>query len=365
MPLLKYIAIRLLNAYQNFLLRGKLSDYHCGYRLYSTSFLKKAQFNLNTNDYHFDTEIILQAHSVGERIRETPVPVYSSKEISRIRGFEYVFHVMLSVLDYRLHRIGITSKRKYTPILPVIYTLKDFPYSSHQFILQNVKPGQRVLDIGCGDGSLAHRIRQKGCHVTGIDLLSGEDLNYTLDHYITWNLEDPRDLPLRREFDCVILGDIIEHLVDGIGLLMRVRKVLKENGRLIISTPNIALWYYRLMVGFGRFTYKDKGIMDQTHVHFYTLQSLRDHLKSTGYNLLAENVTGIPFPLVIKSPRLKWLAMTLNAAYYRLARLWPKMFAYQFVITAEIVRLEWDEMIKLPARYRDPHPHLHQPAPSA
>lgn len=357
MPLYKYVGNRILTTFENLLLGERLSEYHSGYRLYGTRFLRRVQYPLNTDDFHFDTQIILQAHLVEEPIVEVPIPTYYGDEICHVNGMKYAADVAMSVLDFRLHQIGVTRRERYIPVEPVHYTFKDFAFSSHRQILDSIVPGQSVLDLGCGTGLLAEHIAAKGCTVTGVDVLPPEKIDPRLRYHCR-NLEDPAPLPFDREFDCVVLGDIIEHVIDATGLLMRVRSVLRENGRLIVSTPNIALWVNRLALLCGRFDYSDKGILDRTHVHLYTQASLRDLLGGTGFRIVRERAASIPFPLVIRQKRLSWAANLLNRVYGALAWVWPRMFAYQFVFTAEIRQLEWKEMQALPEQYRQPHPHL-------
>lgn len=357
MPKYKYIGNRILTVFENLILGQRLTEYHSGYRLYGTRFLSQVRYALNTDDFHFDTQIIIQAHMLGEKIVEVPIPTYYGDEICHVNGIKYAADVMASVLDYRLHQVGVTRRERYKPLQQVHYTLKDFAYSSHRLILDAVRKGDRVLDLGCGTGLLAERVATKGCDVTGVDVLPPEMIRPGV-RYVRQNLEEGRDLPFDREFDCVILGDIIEHVVDATGLMMRIRKVLKENGRLIISTGNIALWVYRIALLLGRFDYTDKGILDRTHVHLYTQASLRDLLNSMGFRVLTERGTAIPFPLLITAPVLQWLASGLNHFYGWLVRIWPRMFAYQFVFSAEIRQLEWQEMRRLPEKYQQPHPHL-------
>jgi SAM-dependent methyltransferase len=355
MPKYKYIGNRILTTFENIILGQHLTEYHSGYRLYGTQFLSKVRYQLNTDDFHFDTQIIIQAHMLDEKVVEVPIPTYYGDEICHVNGMKYAADVVGSVLDYRLHQLGVTRRERYIPVSPVQYTLKDFAYSSHRLILDSIRPGDRVLDLGCGTGLLAERIAAKGCDVTGVDVLPPEMIQPSI-HYVRQNLEDPGDLPFEREFDCVVLGDIIEHVVDATGLMMRIRRVLKGN---------IALWVYRIALLLGRFDYTDKGILDRTHVHLYTQASLRDLLNSLGFRVLKERGTSIPFPLVITVPLLRWLAHGLNHVYGWLAWVWPRLFAYQFVFTGEIRRIEWTEMRKLPAQYQQPHPHLQQELTSA
>jgi|GEM_PF-292341 len=347
-----------LHSLMNGLLTVRLLEWDGRFRLYSIGYLQKIKFALNADDELFDAQMIIQAYRLQQPIHEVPIAGMRRKWLPFTSEFSLALRALWSVIDFRLHELGITSKERYNPILPVHYTLKDFPHSSHRFIIDAIQPDSVVLDLGCGDGSVAREIRLKGCQVTGVDLQSGKTVARYFDRYVQWNLEQDRDLPLRRIYDYVILGDIVEHIVDGIGLMMRVRKVLKENGQLIISTPNVALWLFRLKLFAGRFEYADKGIMDRTHVHFYTRSSLISLLKLTGFQPLKKHSTGLPFPLIITTRRFRWLPSWLNHFYYFFARIWPKMFAYQFVILAQITRLEWHEMKKLPVRYHDRHPHL-------
>ncbi len=344
MPGYKFLANRVLTMTHNAFLGLSLSEYFCGYRLYGSDFLQKINFKLNSDDFDFDTQIILQAHRLKEPILEVSVPTYYDSEIERKKGIRYIGEVLHALWLYRMHLLGISRREQYEPILPVSYELKNFSYSSHRQILKSVRPGEQVLDLGCGEGVLAREIGKNGCQVTGVDVLPAEHVLPVFDGYLQWDLENPLGWPLRRDFDCVILGDIIEHLKDEKTLMRNVRQVLKEDGRLIISTPNIALWLYRILHLFGRFEYADKGIMDRTHVRFYSLKTLRNLLKSTGFHILNERFTTIPFHLLITSTKLKRMANVVNFLYFQLVRIWPTLFAYQFVLTAQIVRLEWREM---------------------
>ncbi len=357
-PWYKWWGVCLLSRVQSFLLHEKLADFHCGYRLYGARFLSQIAYLLNSDDYHFDTQILIQAHVLQEPITEVPVPLYNSNELQGKRGVIYALNSLWAIIQFRLHQLGLFVRKRYDPVLPVQYAFKDFSHSSHRRIFELVHEGECILDLGCGDGSLALKLKEKGCHVTGVDLLEPLFVQPGLDRYVKWDLTDEQDLPFEREFDCVILGDIVEHLVDGAGLMLRARKILREGGRLIISTPNIALWVYRAKHLAGRFDYDNMGVMDRTHVHFYTLKHLLDDLNLTGYKVTGKYFTSIPFQLVITLRPLKGLAEILARGYFGLVRLWPRFFAYQFVLQARIRRLEWMEMRHWPDRLSPPHPHL-------
>jgi methionine biosynthesis protein MetW len=358
MPLYKYWGNRILTSFENIILDMGLTEFHCGYRLYGTRLLSKIQYKLNTDDFHFDTQIIIQCLAAGERIIEVPVPTYYGDEICHVNGIKYAMNVCLSVMDYRLHQLGITRKERYIPISDTQYEFKNFPLSSHRQIIESVSEGSNVLDLGCGRGLIAEDLKKKGCRITGVDMLPADEISPSVDKYIQMNLKDELSLPFEREFDYVILSDVIEHMSEPEKLVMSVRRCLKENGRLIVSIPNIALWVYRLSLLAGRFEYTDKGIMDRSHLRFFTLVTARYLLWSSGFKIIEERFTSIPFHLLITLPRARKVVDFITRTYHLLARLWPRMFAYQFILTGQIVRFEWDEIKKLPIKVRESHPHL-------
>ena len=358
MPLYKYLGNRVLTTFENLLLGADLTEFHSGYRLYGARALKKINFKLNTDDFHFDTQIIIQCLAAGERIVEVPIPTYYGDEICHVNGMKYAADVVGSVLDYRLHQLGVTRTERYVPVGDGEYAFKDFPLSSHRQVLDEVPAGSRVLDLGCGQGLLAERLVARGCEVTGVDMLAPEMVSPALSGYLRRDLNPPLDLPFGREFDCILLADVAEHISRSESLIADLRRYLKEDGRLIVSLPNIALWVYRLSLAAGRFEYADRGIMDKSHVRFYTLVTARHLLWSAGFNIVRERFAPIPFQLIITLPRAEKFVLGLTRAYHALCRVWPRLFAYQMIFTAEIVRLEWDELKKIPVPVETPHPHL-------
>jgi glycosyltransferase involved in cell wall biosynthesis len=97
MPLYKFIGNKILSWYENKMLRTALTEFHSGYRVYSVAALRKIPFDLNTVDFHFDTEIIVQFVCAGLRIIETAIPTYYGEEICRVNGLKYAWHVACAV----------------------------------------------------------------------------------------------------------------------------------------------------------------------------------------------------------------------------------------------------------------------------
>ena len=107
MPRYKYVGNTVLSFLQNRLCRTRLSEFHCGYRLYSTAALRRAAFDRNSDGFCFDTEIILQMLSAGQRIVELPIATHYGDEVCRVNGLPYAWQVLVATLRWRLRRAGV------------------------------------------------------------------------------------------------------------------------------------------------------------------------------------------------------------------------------------------------------------------
>jgi len=102
MPFYKFIGNIILTNIQNFLLNTNLAEFHSGYRIYSVNSLKNIPFYLNTNDFHFDTEILIQFFLIDKKINEVPIPTFYGDEISHVNGIKYAFNVLRVTLIAKL-----------------------------------------------------------------------------------------------------------------------------------------------------------------------------------------------------------------------------------------------------------------------
>lgn len=157
-----------------------------------------------------------------------------------------------------------------------------------------------VLDIGCKGGELGYDAVKKGCRVTGVE----KDKNFAMKakeiyhRVITGDIED--DLvknQLTDEYDYILLADILEHLCYPEKLLLWLRNILKRNGRILISIPNIAHWSIRSNLLYGKFQYQKKGIMDKTHLRFFTNESFQKILNQSNFDILSQDFIYAKSPL--------------------------------------------------------------------
>ena len=137
MPLYKFVGNKILTRFQNWALRSNLSEFHSGYRIYSVDALKCIPFHLNTNVFHFDTEIIIQLMLAGKRIKELPIPTYYGDEICHVNGLKYAWDVAFATLKARAQELSIFYDRKYdcsnvVRSRPSLESLLDHAYEQSQ-----------------------------------------------------------------------------------------------------------------------------------------------------------------------------------------------------------------------------------------
>jgi 2-polyprenyl-3-methyl-5-hydroxy-6-metoxy-1,4-benzoquinol methylase len=333
MPLYKYVGNRILSSVQNSLLGSHLSEFHSGYRIYAVNALTRIAFRLNSNDFHFDTEIIIQLLNAEARIVELPIPTYYGDEICRVNGMKYAKDVLWATLQNVAHRSGLRYQRRFEPKSDTNthYELKLGYESSHTYALAAVPNGARVLDIGSGPGGLAAELVNKGCRVTVVDQYPTESntgevrvLTQDLDGEVTFEVN---------EHDILLMLDVIEHLKDPERFLEQLRKQFGyENKTLILTTPNIGFVVQRIMLALGQFNYGRAGILDRTHTRLFTFASLRRLLNDEGFRIKSIKGVPAPFPKVLGDGRLGKLALALNLALIRCSR---SLFSYQIYIEAE------------------------------
>ncbi|MSP59850.1 MAG: methyltransferase domain-containing protein [Myxococcales bacterium] len=332
MPLYKYVGNKILTRFENAALGMNLSEFHSGYRVYSVAALKRIPFEANTDDFHFDTQIIVQLKAGGFRIKEVPIPTYYGDEICHVNGMKYAKDVARAVIDFRRHEAGLVNLPEYAHSSLAKYTKKESPFSSHHRIIEAVRAGSKVLDVGCAGGYIARALKAKGCEVIGVDSRPDAAASAACDRLYVADLDGSAWEPEERDFDYILYGDVLEHLRD-VSLLARSRAWLAPHGRVIASTGNVALWFMRLQLALGNFKYTPRGILDETHVHLYTRDTFRALLEEAGLKVVAEDSTVIPLEqLFASSPGF---VRGMEQLTYQMARLWPGLFAYQFVLQAE------------------------------
>ncbi len=156
----------------------------------------------------------------------------------------------------------------------------------------------RALDCGCGAGDNARILRSRGWRVTGITL-SPEEQRLAAEHcervYVA-DLEQPLPDAIGGGYDAVVLSHVLEHLAAPEPLLGRIQKLLSARGVVVVALPNVLFYPIRLRAFLGRFEYTSDGIMDATHLRFYTFESGLALLRENGFEVTKALADGA-FPL--------------------------------------------------------------------
>ena len=219
------------------------------------------------------------------------------------------------------------------------YPWKEIPGSSHVILLERVLArgsGLAVLDIGFGAGHFAQRIRPACRYLAGLELDPGaaaEGARF-FDDALTGDVFEGISRPWKEPFDIIVAGDVLEHLQRPEDLLSALKPLLKSGGTLLVSLPNVANVTVRAALLAGRFPYADRGILDRTHVRFYTRSSARGLLEGSGLRIGWETATAMPVELALPALGTPPLAGPVRSGARLLAAAWPTLFGYQFVFEA-------------------------------
>jgi 2-polyprenyl-3-methyl-5-hydroxy-6-metoxy-1,4-benzoquinol methylase len=219
------------------------------------------------------------------------------------------------------------------------YTLKSDSYSSHSIIysmLDHFPAGTRILEVGTSSGFIGRLCQKKDFIFLGIepDQNAADEAQPYYQKIYKQSIEQIPDEHLK-DYEVVILGDVLEHLLDPELILTRLVSLQPPGGCFIISIPNIANVWVRMNLLFGRFDYQDKGILDKTHLHFFTLKSIRALISRSGLQIQQVKSTPIPLPLLNHWFISSFLGSQIFSLLHLVTTIFPTLFGYQFVIKAE------------------------------
>jgi 2-polyprenyl-3-methyl-5-hydroxy-6-metoxy-1,4-benzoquinol methylase len=157
----------------------------------------------------------------------------------------------------------------------------------HAHALAFVGRGKRVLELGCAAGHVTRALVDRHCEVVGIeaDAEAASNLEGIAEAFVG-DLTDPTIVQKAAEgrtFDVVLAGDVLEHLPDPASTLLACRDVLRADGYLVVSLPNVAHADVALSLLDGQFGYRDTGLLDRTHLRFFTLEGIHQLLEDAGF----------------------------------------------------------------------------------
>ena len=337
MPAYKFVGNRILTGFQNALTGLHLSEWHSGYRAYRTDSLSDLDLASYSDGFDFDTEIILGLVREGKRIVEVPIPTYYGDEICYVNGMKYAKDVTADVVRHWSNHRGFGGGVSSTDT--DLYALKAT--GSHGVLLKwlSQRDASRVLDAGCFDGRFAELARRLGHHVTGLDRQKYDGVAERVNSFIEADLNQPLSSSILPEYDVVVAGDILEHVMEPQQLLDDLVSKLVPGGEILVSIPNFGHWYPRGRIALGRFDYDQRGPLDRGHLRFFTRTTIERLFADSGLRILEHRTVGTPFETVVDGPAAtptrRRLVRGVSRVDAALVSSWPRLFGYQFLYRLE------------------------------
>jgi hypothetical protein len=325
MPIYKWLGNKVLTKIQNFLLNSDLSEFHSGFRIYSVEILKKIPFKLNTNDFHFDTEIIIQLFSYGAKVHELPIPTHYGDEICHVNGMKYAWDVIKTSIKSRIMKMGIFYDPKFSfDHNQNSNKVNTFSFASEFKTVFNFIGNESViLNLSSNiDPLLVSLMKNKHCKIYSNYENSIDLSKVRFDTKLDWN-----------KIDVILLLNRLSYLDKPEIFLEKLRSKLNENRKvkIILSSGNISFFVLRLMMLFGYFNYSMKGILAISQKRLFTASSLFRLLKYNGYEVQSKIYLPAPYPLAIGLNFLSILMLRINKLLIKMA---PHLFAYQIIYIA-------------------------------
>lgn len=214
------------------------------------------------------------------------------------------------------------------------------PDESPGIIVDMIPHGASVLDVGCGTGAMSKLIVEtKSAHVVGLEPNSerakaarSQSIEVICDEF------NEKALSRLRHFDVILFSDVLEHFVTPSDALSLARRHLAPNGFIIASVPNVAHWTVRYNLMRGRFDYSSIGIMDVTHLRWFTRKTLQQLFESAGLQIDRIQGSSGTWMEEYNLVPWKWIPMGQRRTLISFAaRKRPELFACQFVIKSSVL----------------------------
>lgn len=210
------------------------------------------------------------------------------------------------------------------------------PNNSWYKALHLIPKGSKILDIGCSSGHFGRvLIKERNCIVDGIELDKADAklAQKSLRAVRVLNIETDPISDIKDTYDVIYFGDVIEHLVDPVAALKKIKVLLNSNGKVIFSVPNMAHVTVRLEMLNGKFEYTETGLLDKTHLHFYTQEELQRIFTEAGYTIEKLEFVEKDYPNELIEDYVNKLGLQGSQKFYDLMRQ-PAAAAFQFVGSA-------------------------------
>lgn len=239
----------------------------------------------------------------------------------------------------------------------------DYPYFEeiNDGILNQVAPignGAPILDVGAGRGGLGGALQALGYKVCAIESNehAAQEAGLRVDKVLYLDIENMDEIQKQlgnKKFKYIIFSDVLEHFFDPLQILKSYLPLLEDEGKLLISLPNAVNWLNRLRFMLGMFNYELTGVMDRTHIRFFTFKSAKKLIEAS--DCIVERVDSTPFitraflPIIktilnkdnnnnaksiMESPYYKLYKKYVYPLEYWMSRMLPSLLAFRIILVA-------------------------------
>ena len=218
------------------------------------------------------------------------------------------------------------------------YPLKLSKFSSHSKVRNIIyskiplKGKLKILDVGCAKGNLFHLLPKEGVDYIGIEPFKEDYLDAkNKGIQVIYADAEVGIAKIKKHFDVVVFADVLEHLTNPEKVLLETKSILNKKGHVIISVPNVAHFSTRFLLLFGQWNYTDRGILDRTHLKFFTRRSLIQLMENNGFEIARWEYTPIPIESLSVGIPQKLFGI-VDFINYLITKLYPKVFAFQLIV---------------------------------
>lgn len=210
------------------------------------------------------------------------------------------------------------------------------------WMFEYIKPGSLFLDFGCSTGYFGRLIKEKrNCTVDGVEIsVDVKEARKVLDTVYSFDLDGdwPKEI-YAKNYDYVFFGDVLEHLKDPAQALQKVNKILKKDGRIFISIPNVAHLSVRLELLTGHFEYEPMGILDNTHLKYFTRQSFAEMASDGGFVIESYDYTQNEYPKEVVQKYLDKVGLRADQKFWQITKeIEATAFQYKFILKRATAR---------------------------
>ena len=264
------------------------------------------------------------------------------KEVLARHTYEHRTNAMIQVLDQKISNIEEKELASMNEKSPSYYE------NVRNDLIPLVPKGAKcILEVGCAAGMTGRELKKRsGVFVAGIELnaKAAEDAKTFLDDVVQGDIEKI-DLPYSdASFDCILFADVLEHLVDPLSALLKVRRLLKKDGTVVASIPNVQFHGVIHKLIEGNWTYEKEGILDETHLRFFTYREIEKLFSQAGYSI--QTVEEVLDPQYENFSSIN--STTLNFGRTQIKDLTPeeikRFFVFQYKVIASPINVNKNEV---------------------